>query len=325
MHAVVITTPGGPEALSLQQVPDPVPGDGEVLVRIDTAGVNPADAMQREGFYPPPPGAPPYPGLECSGRIVALGGDVPGWQLGDEVCALLGGGGYAELVAVPHGQLLPVPDGVSVSDAAALPEAACTVNSTVCHMAHLAPGETILIHGGAGGIGTMAIQLAKAKGAVVACTAGTPAKMERCRELGADLAISYHDEDFVEAVRGLTSGRGADVILDIMGAPYLSRNMDALATDGRLMVISIRGGPRGEADLGLLMRKRATILGATLRARPASEKAAIVAAVREEVWPLIFAGTVVPVIDRTLPMADAAGAHRLLAEGAHVGKILLAN
>ena len=259
MRAIVINTPGGPDVLHMEEVPDAMPGPGEVVVEVTAAGVNRADAMQREGRYPPPPGAPPYPGLECSGRISVLGPDVTGWQTGDEVCALLAGGGYAERVAVPEGQLLPIPSGVTLTEAAALPEAACTLQATVFQQARLRPGETLLVHGGAGGIGTFAIQLAKALGAVVACTAGSPAKLARCRELGADLAISYRDEDFTTAVRDFTGGRGADVILDIMGAPYLQRNLQALATEGRLMVISTRGGSRAEADLGLLMRKRASI------------------------------------------------------------------
>ena len=325
MRAIVITTPGGPEVLRLEDVPDPVPGPGEALVEVTAAGINRADAMQREGGYPPPPGAPPYPGMECSGRISAVGPDVTGWQAGDEVCALLGGGGYAELVAVPQGQLLPIPDRVTVTEAAALVEAACTLQATVFRQARLVPGETLLVHGGAGGIGTLAIQIAKAVGATVACTAGSPAKLARCRELGADLAISYREDDFTTAVRDFTDGRGADVILDIMGAPYLQRNLGALATGGRLMVISTRGGGRAEADLSLLMRKRASILASTLRARPLAEKAAIVAGVRADIWPLISSGQVSPVIERMLPMADAADAHRLLDDGTHVGKILLVN
>jgi putative PIG3 family NAD(P)H quinone oxidoreductase len=294
-------------------------------VDVAAAGVNRADVLQRMGFYPPPPGAPPYPGLECAGRISALGAGVTVWQPGDEVCALLGGGGYAEQVAVPQGQLLPVPGGVSLIDAAGLPETACTVYATVFQQARLTPGETILVHGGAGGIGTMAIQLAKSFGARVICTAGTPVKLERCIELGADLAVSYAREDFVSAVDVFTGGRGADVILDIVGGPYLARNVTALATGGRLLVVSTQGGTSAELDLQMLMRKRASILASTLRARPLPEKAAIVAGVREQVWPLISAGRVRPVIDRVLPMADAADAHRLLDEGTHVGKILLVN
>jgi putative PIG3 family NAD(P)H quinone oxidoreductase len=325
MRAIVITSPGGPDVLSLEEVPDPVPGAGEVLVDVAAAGVNRADVMQRMGQYPPPPGAPPYPGLECSGRISAVGPGVTGWRPGDEVCALLGGGGYAERVAVPQGQLLPIPDGVTLTDAAGLPESACTVYANVFQQAHLASGETILVHGGAGGIGTMAIQLAKSSGARVVCTAGTPAKLERCTELGADLAVSYAQDDFVAAVDAFTGGRGADVILDIMGAPYLARNLTALATGGRLAVVATQGGTRAELDLRMLMRKRAGVLGSTLRARPAQEKASIVAGVREQVWPLIDAGRVRPVIEAALPMAEAAAAHRLLDEGTHVGKILLVN
>jgi len=325
MRAVVITSPGEPDVLKLTEVPDPVPGPGEVLVDVAAAGVNRADVLQRMGFYPPPPGAPPYPGLECSGRISALGAGVTVWHPGDEVCALLGGGGYAEQVAVPQGQLLPVPDGVSLIDAAGLPETACTVYATVFQQARLTPGETILVHGGAGGIGTMAIQLAKSFGARVICTAGTPAKLERCTELGADLAVSYVVDDFVSAVDVFTGGRGADVILDIVGGPYLARNVAALATGGRLLVVSTQGGTSAELDLQMLMRKRASILASTLRARPPAEKAAIVAGVREQVWPLISAGRVRPVTDRVLPMADAADAHRALEQGTHVGKVLLVN
>ncbi len=323
MRAVVITSPGGPEVLRLTDVPDPVAGPGEVVIDVTAAGLNQADALQRMGAYPPPPGAPSYPGLECSGQISAVGPGVAGWRAGDEVCALLAGGGYAERVAVPQGQLLPIPDGVSLIDAAGLPEAACTVHATVISQAHLAAGETLLVHGGAGGIGTMAIQLAKALGAQVACTAGTPAKLAFCTELGADLAISYADADFVTAIAAFTSGHGADVILDIMGAPYLARNLSALATGGRLVVLSTRGGTIAEVDLGLLMRKRASILASTLRARPAAEKAAIVGAVAEQVWPLIAAGRVRPVIERVLPLAEVAQAHRLLDSGTHIGKILL--
>jgi putative PIG3 family NAD(P)H quinone oxidoreductase len=325
MRAVVITHPGGPEVLRLEEVPDPVPGPGEVLVGVTAAGLNRADVMQRQGHYPPPPGSPPYPGMECSGRIIELGPEVTGWQVGDEVCALLSGGAYAERVAVPQGQLLPVPDGVSLVDAAALPEATCTIQGTVYQMTHLTPGETFLVHGGAGGIGTFAIQIAKAEGCTVACTAGSPEKLARCRELGADLAISYRDEDFTADVLEFTGWHGADVILDIMGASYLARNLDALASWGRLVLIATRGGGRGEVDLGLMMLKRAPIVAATLRTRTAAEKAEVVTATREHIWPLISAGKVVPVIHAVLPMSEAAEAHRLLDDGSHIGKILLAN
>jgi putative PIG3 family NAD(P)H quinone oxidoreductase len=324
MRAVVVSEPGGPDVLQVAEVPDPVPAPGEVLVDIVGAGINRADLMQREGHYPPPPGAPPYPGLECSGRVAGLGPGTGGWQPGDEVCALLGGGGYAQRVAVPAGPLLPVPAGVTLTDAAGLPEVACTVYANVFQWAGLAPGETLLVHGGASGIGTMAIQLARARGARVACTSGTPAKLDRCRELGADLAVNYGTEDFVGAVRDFTDGQGADVILDIMGAVYLSRNLAALATGGRLVVIGMQGGSRAELDLGLLLRKRASIQAASLRARPTAEKAGIVAAVREHVWPLIEDRRVAPVIDRVLPLSEAPQAHRLMESGEHVGKILLA-
>ena len=325
MRAVVITSPGGPEVLNLEEVPDPVPGEGEVVVEVAAAGVNPAVLLQRQGSYPPPPGATVDPGLECSGRIVRVGPGVSGWNEGDSVCALLAGGGYADLVAVPAGQLLPIPGGVSLTDAAALPEVACTVHASVFGKARLVSEEVLLVHGGSGGIGSMAIQLGKAHGATVACTAGSPAHLERCRELGADLAISYRDDDFVAAVRDFTGGRGADVILDIIGAPYLARNIETLATGGRLLQIATRGGVHTDIDLGTLMRKRISIFASTLRARPVAEKAVIVADVGEQVWPLVATGQVAPVIDRTLPMAEAAQAHRLMEDGAHVGKILLIN
>jgi putative PIG3 family NAD(P)H quinone oxidoreductase len=324
MRAVVISEPGGPDVLQLADVPDPEAAPGEAVVEIARAGVNRADVMQRMGLYPPPPGAPPYPGLECSGRVAALGEGVAGWAVGDEVCALLTGGGYAEKVAVPAGQLLPLPAGVSLADAAGLPEVACTVYSNVFQSAALEPEETLLVHGGASGIGTMAIQLAREQGARVVCTAGTQEKLDRCRELGADLAVNYNTEDFVEAVRDFTAGSGADVILDIIGAAYLARNVAALATGGRLVVIGLQRGTRAELDLGVLLGKRASVRATTLRARPAEEKAAIVAAVREQVWPLIAAGRVRPVIDRVLPLAEAPEAHRLMENGSHFGKILLA-
>jgi len=323
MRAVVITEPGGPEVLQWLDVPDPVAGPGEVVIEVAAGGVNRADLMQRQGFYPPPPGAPPYPGLECSGRVRSVGEGVTGWQPGDEVCALLSGGGYAEQVAVPQGQLLPVPGSVGVITAAAFPETACTVYANVFSLARLAEGEMLLVHGGSGGIGTMAIQLAKAFGARVACTAGSPRKLARCRELGADVAIDYRTEDFVAAVRAATGGAGADVILDIMGASYLARNLAALATGGRLVVIGRQGGSRAEIDLGVLQAKRASLHATTLRARPAEEKAAVVAAVRANVWPLISAGRVTAVIDRELPMSQAAQAHQVMADGDHIGKILL--
>ena len=323
MRAVVIDHPGGPEVLTLREVPDLAPGPDQVVLATTAAGVNRADLMQRQGFYPAPPGAPPYPGLECAGTVMAVGSAVTTWQPGDRVCALLAGGGYAEQVAAPAGQLLPLPAGLGLLEAAALPEAACTVYSNIVMYAGLAPGETLLVHGGASGIGTMAIQLGHALGARVVCTAGTAEKLATCRELGADLAVNYRDEDFVSAALSFTGGHGADVILDIIGAAYLQRNVIALATGGRLVVIGLQGGGTGELDLAELLRKRATVHAATLRSRPPGEKAAIVSRVQAEVWPLISSGRVRPVIETTLPLAEAAQAHRLMEASGHVGKILL--
>ncbi|MQY35889.1 Quinone oxidoreductase 1 [Streptomyces sp. RB17] len=323
MHAITIPEPGGPEALVWAEVPDPVPGEGEVLVEVVASAVNRADILQRQGFYNPPPGASPYPGLECSGRVAALGSGVSGWAVGDEVCALLAGGGYAEKVVVPAGQLLPVPEGVDLKQAAALPEVVCTVWSNVFMIAHLRPGETLLVHGGSSGIGTMAIQLAKAVGAKVAVTAGTKEKLERCAELGADILINYREQDFVAEIEQATGGAGADVILDNMGAKYLDRNVRALAVSGRLAIIGMQGGVKGELNIGTLLNKRAAISATSLRARPLSEKASIVAAVREHVWPLLAGGHVGPVVDREVPMAEAAEGHRVVEASGHVGKVLL--
>jgi len=323
MHAITIPEPGGPEALVWDEVPDPVPGEGEVLVEVVASAVNRADIMQRQGFYDPPPGASPYPGLECSGRIAALGPGVSGWAVGDEVCALLAGGGYAQKVAVPAGQLLPVPEGVELRQAAALPEVVCTVWSNVFMIAHLRPAETLLVHGGSSGIGTMAVQLAKAVGARVAVTAGTKEKLDYCAQLGADILINYRDQDFVAEIKQATGGAGADVILDNMGAKYLNRNVQALAVNGRLAIIGMQGGVKGELNIGTLLSKRAAISATSLRARPLSEKTAIVAAVREHVWPLLTAGHVRPVVDRELPMPEAAEAHRVVEESGHIGKVLL--
>ncbi|MFE9448842.1 NAD(P)H-quinone oxidoreductase [Streptomyces sp. NPDC006739] len=323
MHAITIPEPGGPEALVWDEVPDPVPGEGEVLVEVVASAVNRADILQRQGFYDPPPGASRYPGLECSGRIAALGPGVSGWTVGDEVCALLAGGGYAEKVAVPAGQLLPVPEGVDLRQAAALPEVVSTVWSNVFMIAHLRPGETLLVHGGSSGIGTMAIQLAKAIGAKVAVTAGSKEKLDYCAELGADVLVNYKDQDFVAEVRQATDGAGADVILDNMGAKYLDRNVQALTVNGRLAIIGMQGGVKGELNIGTLLGKRAAISATSLRARPLTEKASIVAAVREHVWPLLAAGHVRPVVDREVPMPEAAEAHRLVEASGHIGKVLL--
>jgi putative PIG3 family NAD(P)H quinone oxidoreductase len=323
MRAVTVPAPGGPDSLVVADVPAPTAGPGEVLIDVVAAGVNRADILQRMGFYPPPPGAPAYLGLECSGRIAALGAGVSGWRVGDEVCALLAGGGYAAQVAVPAGSVLPAPAGVDLVDAAALPEVACTVWSNVFLTAALQPGQTLLVHGGSSGIGTMAIQLARAVGARVAVTAGTADKLEVCRELGAEILVNYRDQDFVEVLREQTDGHGADVILDNMGAKYLARNVSALADYGRLVVIGLQGGVKGELDLGLLLRKKAAVIATSLRSRSDAEKAAIVAAVREHVWPLVEAGTVRPIVHGRWPLAEAAEAHRVMEASTHVGKLLL--
>lgn len=312
-----------PDVLTLTEVPDPVAGPGEVLLDVAAAGVNRADVMQRLGHYPPPKGASPLPGLEVSGTVAEVGEGVTDWSVGDEVCALIDGGGYAERVAVPAAQVLPVPAGVSLRDAAALPEVVCTVWSNVFMTANLQPGETFLVHGGSSGIGTMGIQLAAAAGARVAVTAGTPEKLAACRDLGADIAIDYRQSDFVAELKEATDGRGADVILDNMGAKYLPRNVDALATAGRLVVIGLMGGRSGELDLGKLLAKRAAVIATGLRSRPAAEKATIVAAVREHVWPLIEDGAVRPIVHSTHALGDAAAAHREMESSTHIGKILL--
>ncbi|MEO5853399.1 MAG: NAD(P)H-quinone oxidoreductase [Nocardioides sp.] len=323
MRAVVAAEPGGPEVLGLRDVAEPVPGPGEVLLDVAAAGVNRADTLQRRGHYPPPPGASDIIGLECSGTVAALGEDVTGWAVGDEVCALLAGGGYASRVVVPAGQLLPVPAGVDLVTAATLPEVAATVWSNVFMVAGLQPGEVFLAHGGAGGIGTFAIQLAAALGARVLATAGSPEKVALCRELGAEDAFDYREQDFVEEVRRVTDGVGADVILDNMGASYLARNVAALATSGRLVVIGLQGGPKGELDLGALLAKRGAVIATSLRSRPVPEKAAICAAVREHVWPLVADGRIRTMLQSTFPLAEAGAAHTLMEAGSHSGKIVL--
>ena len=323
MRGISITEPGDADVLQVTEVEAPSADPGEVVVDMVAAGVNSADVMQRLGHYPPPKGASPLPGLEVSGRVLEVGPEVEGWSVGDEVCALVDGGGYAERVLVPAAQLLPVPKGVDLTAAAGLPEVACTVWSNVFMTANLQPDETFLVHGGSSGIGTMAIQLAKAAGARVAVTAGSEDKLAFCRELGADIAINYREQDFVEEVRAATDGHGADVVLDLMGARYLPRNVDLLATSGRLVVIGLMGGRKGELDLGKLLSKRAAVIATSLRARPAAEKAAIVAAVREHVWPLIEAGAVRPIVQGSHPLERAADAHRELEASGHIGKILL--
>jgi putative PIG3 family NAD(P)H quinone oxidoreductase len=323
MRAVTVPEPGGPDALVVSDLPDPTPGEGEVVVAVSGTAVNRADTLQRQGFYPPPPGASDVLGLECSGVVAAVGSGVESWWVGDEVCALLAGGGYAEQVLVPAGQLMPVPAGVDLVTAGALPEVACTVWSNVFMIARLQAGETLLVHGGAGGIGTMAIQLAHALGATVVTTAGSAEKLEVCRSLGADVAVSYKDADFVTAVADATGGRGADVILDNMGAAYLGRNLDALATEGRLVIIGMQGGSKGELDINKLLRKRGAVIATSLRARPVAEKAAICASVVEHVWPLVEDGSVRPVVHTVLPLERAAEAHRLMEAGDQIGKIVL--
>jgi putative PIG3 family NAD(P)H quinone oxidoreductase len=323
VKAITLPEPGGPEALVLDDVPEPLPRPGEVVVEVVAAGVNRADVMQRQGFYEPPPGSSAYPGLEVSGRIAQLGEGVEGWAVGDEVCALLTGGGYAEKVAVPAGQILPVPAGVDLEVAAALPEVTCTVWSNVFMTANIQPGEVLLVHGGGSGIGTMAVQLGREVGARVAVTAGSPEKLEVCRELGASMLVNYRTEDFEQVVRDATDGHGADVILDNIGARYLAPNVGILAVNGRLVVIGLQGGRSGEINLGAMLAKRCALIATTLRARPAAEKAAIVAAVREHVWPLIEDGRVRPIVHATYPLADAPEAHREMEASSHTGKLLL--
>lgn len=320
MRAVTAPEPGGPDALVVSEHPDPTAGPGEVVIDVVASAVNRADTMQRQGFYPPPKGVSEVLGLECSGRISEVGAGVEGYAVGDEVCALLAGGGYAEKVAVPAGQVMPVPSGVDLVTAAAIPEVACTVWSNVFMVAHLQPDETLLVHGGAGGIGNVAIQLAKALGARVLTTAGTAEKRAFCESIGADRAIDYHDEDFVAVAK---EEGGVDVILDNMGAKYLDRNVSALATEGRLVVIGMQGGTKAELDLGKLLSKRGAVIATSLRARPTEEKAAICAAVVEHVWPLISEGRVRTKVHETVPLADVARAHELMGSGSHTGKIVL--
>ncbi|HTW14827.1 MAG TPA: NAD(P)H-quinone oxidoreductase [Nocardioides sp.] len=323
MRAVVANGTGGPEVLSVTELPDVQAGPGEVLIAVAAAGLNRADLLQRQGFYPPPPGASEVIGMECSGTVAAVGEGVDEWQVGDEVCALLAGGGYASLVAVPAGQVMPVPEGIDLVTAAALPEVAATVWSNVFMVAGLQPQERLLVHGGAGGIGTFAIQLAHRLGAFVLTTGGTAEKLAFCADLGADVTINYRDEDFVEVVKERTDGHGADVILDNMGAKYLGRNVSALATEGRLVIIGMQGGTKAELDINALLRKRGAVIATTLRSRPTAEKSAICASVVEHVWPLVAEGLVQPVVHGTMPLEQAAEAHAQMESGAHTGKILL--
>jgi putative PIG3 family NAD(P)H quinone oxidoreductase len=323
MHAIVAESA---DELVWQEVPDVAPDPGEVLLKVSAAGVNRADLLQAAGLYPPPPGASELLGMEVSGVIEAVGDDVADWSPGQEVCALLSGGGYAEYVAVAAGQVLPHPVGLDLVDSAGVPEVACTVWSNLVMTAHLSEGQLLLMHGGASGVGSHAIQVARALGARVAVTAGSAAKLETCRELGAEILINYRDEDFVARVHEATDGAGADVIFDIMGAAYLDRNIDALATEGRLVIIGMQGGVKAELNIAKLMGKRAHVIGTTLRARPTNgpnSKSEVVAAVRESVWPMIADGRVRPVIGAHMPIQDAAEAHRLLSSGQVMGKIVL--
>ncbi|WP_310961623.1 NAD(P)H-quinone oxidoreductase [Nocardioides terrisoli] len=320
MRAVTAPAPGGPEALLISDLPDPTAGPGEVVIDVVASALNRADTLQRQGFYPPPPGASEVLGLECSGRIAEVGEGVEGLSAGDEVCALLSAGGYAEKVSVPAGQVMPVPTGVDLVAAAGLPEVAATVWSNVFMVAGLQPGERLLVHGGAGGIGTFAIQLAVALGASVFATAGAPDKRELCLSLGAERAIDYREEDFVAVLEEVG---GADVVLDNMGAKYLSRNVSALATEGRLVIIGMQGGAKAELDIGALLRKRGAVIATSLRSRPAAEKASICAGLVEHVWPLLADGSVRPMVGEEFRLEDVARAHQLMEDGSHTGKILL--
>lgn len=323
MRAIAIREPGAPEVLVPIEAPDPIPGHGELLIWVAAAGVNRPDLHQREGNYPPPPGAPAWPGLEVSGIVAQLGEGVTDFAVGDRVCALLAGGGYAELAVCDAGLALRVPDGLDLVEAAGLPEALATVWSNVFLGARLSAGETLLVHGGASGIGTMAVQLARAFGAEVAVTASSPDKLEACARLGASILINYGTEDFVQVVRAATKGRGVDVILDPVGGDYLGRNVRALAPHGRIVLIANQSGSDGVFSIGQLMTKWATISGSVLRGRPLAEKREIMASVRASVLPLLESGEVVPVIQEILPLSSASEAHRLLEAGAHVGKFLL--
>ncbi len=321
MRAVVVTEPGGVDALEVVDRPVPQPGPGEVLIKVAAAGVNRADLLQRQGMYDPPPGATDILGLECSGEIAAVGEGVTDFPLGTQVCALLSGGGYAEQVVVPAGQVATVPRGISLLEAGGLMEVASTVWSNVFMMGKLKSGDTVLFHGGSSGIGTMGIQLAKAFGATVVTTVGTAEKADFVRDLGADLVINYREQDFVEVMR--EHDLAADVILDIIGAKYLESNIAALATAGRLVVIGMQGGVKGELNLGKLLSKRAAVMATSLRARPSSEKSAIVSAMVAQVWPLVADGSVRPIVHATLPIEQVRDAHQVLEDSSHSGKVLL--
>ncbi len=324
MSAIEIAEPGGPEVLRRTDRPLPLPGAGEVLIAVEAAGVNRPDVLQRKGEYPPPPGASDLPGLEVAGRVAAIGLGVSRFKPGDAVCALVAGGGYAERCVAPEAQCLPVPKGFSMAEAAALPETFFTVWHNLFERGRLGAGESVLIHGGTSGIGTTAIQLAKAFGAApIFATAGSRDKCHACERLGATRAIDYKREDFVKLVKEATGGRGVDVVLDMVGGDYIQRNFSALAPDGRLVFIAFLGGATASVNFVPIMLKRLTVTGSTLRARRVEEKGAIAASLLREVWPLLDAGMVKPVIDRTFPLAEAGDAHRLMESSAHIGKIVL--
>ncbi|MGM0700180.1 MAG: NAD(P)H-quinone oxidoreductase [Actinomycetota bacterium] len=327
MRAITISSPGEPEVLQVTDEPTPDIAADEVLVRVHAAGVNRADLLQRRGFYDPPPGATEIPGLEVSGTIEELGADVTGWSVGDRVAALLSGGGYAEYVSVPAGQLLPVPAGFDLTEAAALPEVLSTVWSNIVGRGQVQAGEWLLVHGGGSGIGTAAIQIARHLGVKIVVTVGSEKKAEFCRELGADAVINYREEDFVERVHEICThddgSTGADVILDIIGAKYLERNIKALGTDGRLVIIGMQGGTKTEINLGWLMQPRKSVSATTLRARPKDQKIAIVAEVADRLWQAVISGDIRPIIHEAMPLADVVRAHQTLEDGANIGKVLL--
>ncbi|WP_297115482.1 NAD(P)H-quinone oxidoreductase [Thalassospira sp.] len=323
MKAVEITKDADKPALVVGEIALPDYGPDEVLIRVAASGVNRPDLMQVAGMYPPPPGASEIPGLELAGEIVAIGSNVTDWACGDKVCALVTGGGYAQYAAVPAAQCLPVPDGLTMTQAAGLPETFFTVWHNVFDKAALKTGETFLVHGGTSGIGTTAIQLAKAFGAKVIATAGSQEKCQACRDLGADVAINYKTEDFVEQVKAATDGKGANVILDMVAGDYVSRNFKAAAFEARILIIAFLRGPKAETNFTPLLLKRLTLMGSTLRAQPVANKAAIANALREKVWPLIEAGKIAPVIYKTVPLDQASEAHAILKGGAHIGKVIL--
>ncbi|MDE1173747.1 MAG: NAD(P)H-quinone oxidoreductase [Parvibaculaceae bacterium] len=323
MTAIAIREPGGPEVLVPETIAVPVPGEGEILIRVKAAGINRPDVFQRQGFYNPPPGAPTTPGLEVAGEVAGVGPGVTRWTTGERVCALVGGGGYAEYCLVHESHVLPIPRGITDIEAGGIPETFFTVWANVFEGGSLKAGESLLIHGGSSGIGTTAIQIAKAMGARVFATAGNPEKCAACERLGAEKAINYREQDFVKEIKGLTGGRGVDVILDMVGGDYVQRNINSAAQGGRIVSIAFLNGSKAEVDFMLMMLKSLTLTGSTLRARSLEEKARLTAALRRNIWPLIEAGRVKPLIEKTFPLAEAARAHELMETSSHIGKIVL--